>query len=72
VVKIFVFLDLAKTISFLDGHKPTETTSAKGSAKNNLAELAPRFMLGFFDPIEQNHRNSSIISRILGVRSGER
>jgi hypothetical protein len=34
--------------------------------------LAPRFMLDFFDPIEQSHRNSSTISRILRVRIGER
>jgi hypothetical protein len=30
----------------------------KGSAKNNFTELAPRFMLDFFDLIEQNHRVS--------------
>jgi hypothetical protein len=57
------------------GHVAQRTGYAvgdKGSAKNNLTELAPRFMLDFLDPIEKDHRNSSTISRILRVKIGER
>ncbi len=34
---------------------------AKGSHKNNFAELAPEFGSDLAVPIEQNHRNSSTI-----------
>jgi len=44
----------------------------KGLRKNNFAELAPRFRSDLAVPIEQNHRNSSTISRILRLRRGRR
>lgn len=37
----------------------------KGVRKNNLKELALRFRSDLAPPIEQNHRNSSTILRIL-------
>jgi len=40
--------------------------------KNNLAELAPRFGSYLAAPIEQNQRNSTIIVRILRLRSDQR
>ena len=47
-------------------------TFAKGSRKNKFAELAPGFGSDLVAPIEQNHRNSSTISRILRLRRGQR
>ena len=44
----------------------------KGSLKNNLADLAPGFRSDLAVSIEQNHRNNSIISRILRLRNGRR
>jgi len=44
----------------------------KGSLKNNLTELAPRFRSDLFDPKLQSHRNSGPISRTLRLRIGRR
>jgi hypothetical protein len=44
----------------------------KGSLKNNLAEFAYRFGSDLAIPIERNHRNNRIISRILRLRNGQR
>ena len=45
---------------------------AKGSRKNNLAELALRFRSDLFDPKLQSHRHSGPIARTLSLRIGQR
>jgi len=45
---------------------------AKGLRKNNFTELAPKFRSDLAAPIEQIHRNSSTISRILRLRRRQR
>ena len=40
--------------------------------KNNFAELAPKFRSKLAAPIEQIHRNSRAISRILRLRRRQR
>ena len=49
-----------------------DLNQAKCSLKNNLADLAPRFRSDLAVSIERNHRNNSIISRILRLRNGRR
>jgi hypothetical protein len=44
----------------------------KGLRKNNFTELAPKFRSDLAAPIEQIHRNSSTISRILRLRRRQR
>jgi hypothetical protein len=44
----------------------------KGLRRNNFAELAPGFGSDLAVPIEQNHRNSNTISRILRLRRNQR
>jgi hypothetical protein len=45
---------------------------AKGLRKNHFTELAPRFWSDLAAPIEQIHRDSSTISRILRLRCRQR
>jgi hypothetical protein len=49
-----------------------DLNQAKGSLKDNLADLAPRFRSDLAVSIEQNQRNNSIISWILRLRNGRK
>jgi len=44
----------------------------KGLRKDNFTELAPKFRSDLAEPIEQTHRNSITISRILRLRRRQR
>ena len=53
-------------------HSDLQMNPTKGLRTNNFTELAPRFRLDVGAPIEQNHRNSSTISRILRLKSNQK
>jgi len=44
----------------------------RACVKNNFTELAPKFRLDLVAPIEQKHRNSITVSRILRLRRRQR
>jgi hypothetical protein len=56
----------------LNNYSSVSNAISKGLRKSNFTELAPKFRLDLVAPIEQNHRNSIIISRILRLRRRQR